>query len=64
MSEYVKYGTNIVCTNMTSGVPQEIGTEPRECLTLSDVDKPILRIVDCKISGCLRALFAQRADGA
>ncbi|WP_455970642.1 hypothetical protein [Bacteroides congonensis] len=63
MSEYVKYGTNIVCTNMTSGVPQEIGTEPRECLTLSDVDKPILRIVDCKISGCFNCKIPQMKWG-
>lgn len=45
-------GTNIVCTNMTKPTPLKIGTPSRICSAISHDDKPILRIVDCKISDC------------
>ncbi|SFG46624.1 hypothetical protein [Prevotella sp. KH2C16] len=51
-SQYILMGTNIVCTNMTKPTPLKIGTPSRICSAISHDDKPILRIVDCKISDC------------
>lgn len=48
--QYIIYGTNIVCTYMTVPTPMKIGTQPRECPSVSQDDKPILRTIDCKIS--------------
>ena len=42
---------NIVCTNMTSGVPQQIGCEPQPRFEIMrSGDSPMLTCRDCKIS--------------
>lgn len=42
---------NIVCTNMTSGVPRQIGCEPASCFEITQAGaSPILTCQDCKIS--------------
>ena len=51
-SQYIAMGTNIVCTNMTKPTPLKITTPSRICTALSEEGKPVLRVVDCKISDC------------
>lgn len=60
MSEqYIKMGTNVVCTNMTIPSPLRIGTPSRICTALTKEDKPVLRIVDTKISNCFECRVPQ-----
>lgn len=60
MSEqYIKMGTNVVCTNMTFPSPLRIGTPSRVCTALTKEDKPVLRIVDTKISNCFECRVPQ-----
>lgn len=60
MSEqYIEMGTNVVCTNMTIPSPLKIGTPSRICTALTKGDKPVLRIVDTKISNCFECRVPQ-----
>ena len=60
MSEqYIELGTNVVCTNMTIPSPLKIGTPSRICTALTKEDKPVLRIVDTKISNCFECRVPQ-----
>ena len=60
MSEqYIEMGTNVVCTNMTIPSPLKIGTPSRNCTALTKGDKPVLRIVDTKISNCFECRVPQ-----
>lgn len=60
MSEqYIEMGTNVVCTNMTRATPLKIGTPSRICTALTKGDKPVLRIVDTKISNCFECRVPQ-----
>lgn len=64
MSEqYIEMGTNVVCTNMTKPVPLKIGTPSRICTALTKDDKPVLRIVDCKIRDCFYCRVPQMKWG-
>ena len=64
MSEqYIKMGTNVVCTNMTIPSPLKIGTPSRICTALTKDDKPVLRIVDTKISNCFACRVPQMKWG-
>lgn len=67
MSYNIVYqNVNIVCTNMTCGVPQKIGCEPEPRLEITNKNSnptPILTNRDCKISNCFecklpKSLFA------
>ena len=57
--QYIKMGTNVVCTNMTFPSPLRIGTPSRICTALTKEDKPVLRIVDTKISNCFECRVPQ-----
>ena len=57
--QYIKMGTNVVCTNMTIPSPLRIGTPSRICTALTKEDKPVLRIVDTKISNCFECRVPQ-----
>lgn len=57
--QYIKMGTNVVCTNMTFPSPLRIGTASRICTALTKEDKPVLRIVDTKISNCFECRVPQ-----
>ena len=57
--QYIKMGTNVVCTNMTFPSPLRIGTASRICTALTKDDKPVLRIVDTKISNCFECRVPQ-----
>ena len=52
--EIVYLGTNIVCTNMTCGVPRKIGCieQPRFEQYRADCPAPIMTYRDTKISAC------------
>lgn len=64
MSEqYIELGTNVVCTNMTIPSPLKIGTPSRICTALTKDDKPVLRIVDTKISNCFECRVPQMKWG-
>ena len=64
MSEqYIEMGTNVVCTNMTIPSPLKIGTPSRICTALTKDDKPVLRIVDTKISNCFECRVPQMKWG-
>lgn len=64
MSEqYIELGTNVVCTNMTIPSPLKIGTPSRICTALTKEDKPVLRIVDTKISNCFECRVPQMKWG-
>ena len=64
MSEqYIELGTNVVCTNMTIPSPLKIGTPSRVCTALTKDDKPVLRIVDTKISNCFECRVPQMKWG-
>jgi len=63
MSEYVKMGANVICTYMTRTFPARIGPTIRFCPTISGQDKPILRVIDCKISDCLACRLPQMKWG-
>ena len=64
MSEqYIEMGTNVVCTNMTIPSPLKIGTPSRICTALTKGDKPVLRIVDTKISNCFECRVPQMKWG-
>lgn len=64
MSEqYIEMGTNVVCTNMTRSTPLKIGTPSRVCTALTKDDKPVLRIVDTKISNCFECRVPQMKWG-
>ena len=57
--QYIKMGTNVVCTNMTIPSPLKIGTPSRICTALTKDGKPVLRIVDTKISNCFECRVPQ-----
>ena len=57
--QYIKMGTNVVCTNMTFPSPLRIGTPSRICTALTKDGKPVLRIVDTKISNCFECRVPQ-----
>lgn len=61
--QYIKMGTNVVCTNMTFPSPLRIGTPSRICTALTKEDKPVLRIVDTKISNCFECRVPQMKWG-
>ena len=64
MSEqYIEMGTNVVCTNMTIPSPLKIGTPSRICTALTKDGKPVLRIVDTKISNCFECRVPQMKWG-
>ena len=64
MSEqYIELGTNVVCTNMTILSPLKIGTPSRICTAMTKGDKPVLRIVDTKISNCFECRVPQMKWG-
>lgn len=59
MSDYVKMGANVVCTYMTKPVPVKVGPSVKSCPTIIGQDKPMLRVVDCKLSDCLNCRVPQ-----
>ncbi len=61
--QYIKMGTNVVCTNMTIPSPLRIGTPSRICTALTKDKLPVLRIVDTKISNCFECRVPQMKWG-